>query len=159
MLCRHLLQYWGLYYMALYLLPWIKKQTKKKGCYDKQNLWLIQCSTLLLIPPTIKEGIKVVLLSLKTLRIPNKPQTCICIHDLSMAKFAAALMLEDVSLSFPCAHHLSNRPVLLLTLLIVSFRRLSVPSEHQRLKQTPSHYYLLTRQVGVPDMWLVWVTL
>lgn len=79
-----------------------------------------------------------------------------------MAKFAAALMLEDVSLSFSLSHPLiiyKNPPVLLLALLIAWFRRLSVPSEHQRLKQIPNHYCLLTGQVGIPDVWLVWVTL
>lgn len=64
-------------------------------------------------------------------------------------------MLVDVSLSFSLSHPLiiyKNRPVLLLALLIAWFRRLSVPSEHQRLKQIPNHYCLLTGQVGVPDV-------
>lgn len=55
-----LLRYW-VYYVALYSLPWIKDV--KKGCCDEQNLWLIPCYTLLLVPLPIKYGFKVVLLS------------------------------------------------------------------------------------------------
>lgn len=66
-----------------------------------------------------------------------------------MVKSAAASVLKD-ELSPSVSHVLiihNNRPVLLLVLLIASFHRCPVPSEHQRTVIAP-----LTGQVGVPEV-------